>query len=274
MKTLRNAACPCGSGQQYKKCCMGKAEQPLELAWYRLRNANDSLANELLTFYKTRFGVPALVIAAAEFLLWPEQEELDGLIEDHMRLFMPWFLFNWVYEPDDTAEKLDIPAGITIAQLYLSEKEQQIDGLKVRLIASAARKPFSFLEVTACAAGRGFTLEELFTGRPTRVMERAGSRMAQIGDILMGRIVTVDHASLLVGCSSIIIPHSWKPKMTDLRKQMKEEFSQITEETLQFYDIQIRELYLEIYDRMLQPPKLVNRPNRHKPEQLDLFGDD
>ncbi len=258
MKVGRNAPCPCGSGKKYKKCCLAKADPPVDLLWYRLRDAHDRLMEKLSAFAQTSLGDSVISLAAAEFLFCPDDEALDELIDDHLPYFIPWFLFSWVYDPDATKVVLGLPAYLTVAEIYLSENQHRLDDLQVRLIEAAVEKPFSFLEVKACEPGRGFTLRDMFTGIENRVLEKTGSEMVQVGDLLLGRVVTVDHVSILMGCSSISIRPLWKPAIIELRMQIKKVFFPISDEIVEDHDEEIRDLYLYFFQAAMQAPPMVN----------------
>ncbi|MBU0986817.1 MAG: SEC-C domain-containing protein [Proteobacteria bacterium] len=258
MKTGRNAPCPCGSGKKYKKCCLDKAEPPLDLLWRRLGNTHDRLIDKLLTFVNRSFGELAMILAMDEFLLWPETDLPEDTADGHIQLFTPWFVFNWVCDPGDFDPDLRIPAHQTVAQIYAQDQSSELDELERRLIDAAVNRPYSFLEVVSCNPGQGFRLKDILQGFETDVMEKMGSENARPGDILLGRIVQVDHVAMLVGCSSILIPPSHKPAIIDLRHYLLQEYRYITAEVLNEYDTEIRDLYFQIYESQLQPPKICN----------------
>ncbi len=257
-KIGRNAPCPCGSGKKYKKCCLAKAGPPVDLLRHKLGKAYDDLMERLLAFAHTDLGDNVLAVAAAEFLLWPEDEVPEELIDDHLPLFMPWFLFNWVYDPDDTDAVLGMPANRTIAGIYLSDNAPRLDELQVRLAEAAMDKPLSFHEVTGCQPGRGFSLKDIFTGAETRVLDKTASETVEAGDILFASVATVKHVSILMGCSTIIFQPSWKPAVINLRKHLKKRNASISDAIVAEYDVEIRDLFFEFYEDAQEPPQMVN----------------
>jgi hypothetical protein len=80
MKPGRNDPCPCGSGRKYKQCCLLAAaaahSSPAELAWRRIRRANEGLVGRMMQFTFEAYGEAALDEAWAEFMLW--DAELGG----------------------------------------------------------------------------------------------------------------------------------------------------------------------------------------------------
>jgi len=230
----------------------------LDLLWHRLGNTHDRLIDKLLTFADRSFGELAMILAMGEFFLWPESDMPDDLPSGHMQLFTPWFVFNWVCEPNDYDIGLTMPAHQTVAQIYAREQSLGPDELERRLIDAAVNQPYSFLEVVSCNPGQGFRLKDILQGVETDVMEKKGSENARPGDILLGRIVQIDHVAMLVGCSSILIPPGRKPAIIDLRNYLLQEYRYITADILNEYDTEIRELYFHIYEAQLQPPKFCN----------------
>jgi len=258
MKTGRNAPCPCGSRKKYKKCCMNKEKAPGDLLWHRLGDAHDCLVNNLLKYARDSCSDAVFPIAMDEFLVWPEDEDPRDLIGNHLQLFFPWFFFNWTYDPEDFEEELTAPAYQTIAEAYAKEPGSSLDQLQKRIIEAACDQPFSFYEVMDCTPGEGFRLKDVFLGHEKDVMEKQGSEKTRPGDILMARIVQVDHVAILVGSSSIIIPPRLKPDIIRLRSAIIAEDSPITEESLGLWDEEIRALYLQIYVSLTTTPRLCN----------------
>ena len=258
MKIGRNDPCPCGSGKKYKKCCLIKAKPPEDLLYRRLGAAHDRLVDRLMALARKIFGEPALSMAMDEFLVWPEMGFSQDQIVDHMQLFVPWFVFNWMYDPSDAEVELDVPPLQIAAEIYAKERGQRLDKLQRRLIDETSGRPFSFFEVTSCQQGEGYRLKDIFQGIETDVIEKQGSENARPGDILLARIVQIDHVAMIVGCGSILMTPNFKPAIIDLRREMLKEYRHITPDVLKDFDIEIRELYFDIYESLLQPPQLCN----------------
>jgi hypothetical protein len=258
MKIGRNAPCPCGGGKKYKKCCLNKAKPPVDLLWRRLGDAHDRLIDKSMAYARRSFGGLAMALAMDEFMLWPEEEAPEDQIVDHMQLFVPWFIFNWMYDPEDTEIELAIPVHQTIAEMYAAYCGQRLDSLQRLLIDATSGVPYSFFEVIDCKPGKGFRLKDILQGIETDVMEKQGSENARPGDILLARIVRIDHVAILVGSSSILIPPSWKPAIIELRRDIARANHRITPDVLNDYDVEIRDLYFEIYESQFKLPQLCN----------------
>ena len=258
MKIRRNEPCPCGSGRKYKKCCLGKEDVSVELLWRRLGETHDRLVDRLMKHAFNVFGEEGMGEALFEFLLWPEDDATLENLENHEQLFYPWFLFNWIYDPEDAETKLRAPAYTTVAESYANERRTRLDPLEHRLIKATARQPFSFYEVVRCQPGRGYQLKDIFRDEIADVLEKMGSQNARRGDILFARVVQVDSVAMLMGCGSVLIPPKMKPELIMFRKWLLESNDPITANTLNEFDVEFRDLYFEIYDALMRPPELRN----------------
>ena len=259
-KPGRNDPCPCGSGTKYKHCCLTTADtiNPDDLLWQRVRRAIDGLAGDLLNFADTRYGIKAIYEAWDEFVLWDETPfEPES---PYFGLFMPWFLFEWV--PDRIES--DVPEatrdGLTLGQGYLRRKGKYLDPLRARYVEQCCAAAFSFHDVAAVQAGRGFVLRDIFTGEEAEVAERSGSQSAQVGDILYAKVVRIDGLAMVDGCTPIAFPPIEKAEILDLRAAMPGGHPVLTPAILKEWDGEIRDLYLDIADRLLNPqlPTLQN----------------
>lgn len=65
-KTGRNDMCPCGSGLNYKKCCLGKSQDQLAFESYVDAQKKSDRAGRV------------------KECLHPNHEECDGKLSDHM----------------------------------------------------------------------------------------------------------------------------------------------------------------------------------------------
>jgi len=158
MKVGRNAPCPCGSGKKYKKCCLGKEHVSNDLLWRRLSEAHDRLSKSLMNHGRQVFGTDGFMETIDEFFLWTEDTVPEEVLAMHEQLFFPWYLFNWIYDPDDE-EGDAVPACLeetTIAASYKKSKGANLDPLERRLIDAIEGRPFTFYEVIDCQPGIGY----------------------------------------------------------------------------------------------------------------------
>ena len=261
MKTGRNDPCPCGSGKKYKQCCLAKQATPSQSLYYlRLSEAYNRLMDRLVPYAVRKFGSEAIDVAMQEFLLWPEpDDEIGEGISDQLEpLFWPWFLFNWEYDSSSSEVKLAGPEGRTVAELYAEEHPKRLDPLEHKLIESINRKPYTFFEVEEVDRGKGMRLKDVFQGSSMDVEERSGSEYVQPGDLVFGRAVSVDGVGMIIGLGSTIIPPRKKPDIIQFRARLRSNESPVTEDTLNEWAIEIRELFFDMDLDLDSMPKLCN----------------
>lgn len=261
-KIPKNSPCPCGSGKKYKACCLKKEEAhraPPDLLWRKLRQADGKLAHQLIKYARNAYGEGALYEAWGDFVNYRKEKTFD-FRSPHNQAFFPWFLFNWRREEwgDEDVSQEDDAEALTIAESYLDMYRRRLSEMERRLIELCCAQDFSFHEVLDCQPGRGFTLKDILLEREIYVTEQSGSQPAQKGDILFAKVVHYDRIGLLAGCGPVLIPPRYKPFIIDLRASMRSESGSIAERHLYEWDVEIRDLYFEIYDQMHTPPKLCN----------------
>jgi hypothetical protein len=256
-KIGRNDPCPCGSGKKHKHCCLRKTEAT-ESVWRRVRRADDRFASELFRYALRRYGEDFLQVAWEEFLLGEESAVPPRQHPDFPTTFFPWFLFSWIpdaEEPENEALPQD-PAAIT----YLGELGRDLDDFEKRFLIEASRCRFSFYSVLEVERGRGLRLLDILTRRAVSVVDRSASETVRRGAILYARVLTLDGLSIIHGSSPFAIPPIHYGRIIDLRDELAEEGQVLTEEDLREFEIEIRELYLEIEEGIVHPelPKLAN----------------
>lgn len=265
MQAGRNDPCPCGSGKKFKKCCLNKDAETGDLLWRQLGSIHDDMANRLLEHGLRTFGRVAIEEAWEEFWSWENEESFADAYESEqhkIQLFMPYFLYNWTLDPEDTDTNVSAPQDTTIAADYLEKRGRNLTDLERRFLTASLTSPFSFHDIVEVDPGKGFVVRDIFIGTEVKVTERLGSRSAQVGDIAFGKVIQIDHVGMLCGMGWVMIPPVQKQFILALRKKLREapcrNGAEITAETLQDYDIEIRELFLEIERAITTPPKLTN----------------
>lgn len=265
MKPGRNDPCPCGSGKKYKQCCLLAAaamhSSPAELAWRRIRRANEGLVGRMMQFTFEAYGEAALDEAWAEFMLWDEEEELENWEDSpHQSTFLPWMLHHWSSDPDETSVVDESLHGIEPTRAYLERKGKHLDETTRRYLEACLAAPFGFHEVTQCDPGRGFQATELITGVRREVLEQSGSQTLQQGDVLYASLVHCDGVVMMEGVAPKVIPPIHKLPILEFRRKIAAEPDLFSGELLGEWDIELRALYLNIVDPLLRPslPELRN----------------
>jgi hypothetical protein len=196
MKVGRNDPCPCGSGKKFKKCCdVPKPLTASELLWRQMRSARDGLIPQILKFANRVYGEIAIREAWGEFNAW-EDTEFDHHSPE-MLVFLPYFLYNWTPDPEDTGVLVTSPKELPPASAFLNENRARLDPMECRYIEACLPEPLTFFEVMENFPGEGFILRDILTERELRVTEKSGSEKANRGDILFGKSATIDDVTIL-----------------------------------------------------------------------------
>ncbi len=258
MKPDKHGPCICGSGKKYKTCCMNKENPPVDLSYRRLSAVHDALIPRLLKHAEAAFGKNATPAAMTEFMGDPEEPASRHLLELTTPVFLPWFLFNWVHDDDDSDIWLKSPAFTTVAGHFLETKGRRLESIERDFLKGVIERPFSFFEILEARPDEGLRLRNILSGDEIEVSERSGSKAVKAGDILFCRVVRVQNVAMMVGCSAMIIPPIRKPEIIRFREEYFRKRRTITEEMLKECDFELREHYIRILDGMLKPPQLRN----------------
>lgn len=254
----RNEPCACGSGRKFKNCCLKTQAPSAGHLWHRIRAAIEGLATDLLRCADVHFGPTALFEAWAAFT----SGEAGAFTSDtpHLPVFMPWFYYDWLPDPKDTAVNPRNEDALTVAGAYLHQKAKRLEPLRVRYIKQCGEAAFSFHDIVSCQPGHGFVLRDILTGEQVDVTERSGSRQAQCGDILFARVVRLDSVALLEGCAPVLFPPVEKAAILELRKALRSSKRPLTAAVLKNHALDMFVLYREITERLLNPrmPVLQN----------------
>ena len=213
---------------------------------------------QILEFSTSHFGREGLQEAWDDFMPWEDEE--FAMDTPHMPIFMPWFFYEWLPDPDNTSVKREALDGRPLAWAYLDKKGRHLDPLLSRYIKQCCANPFSFYDVISVRYDEGFTLRDIFTGEELNVTEHAGSRQSQDGDILFGKVVKIDQVAMLEACSPVMFPPMEKSAILKLRKKMERRNKTLTAEVCREYLYDMLGVYHDITDRLLNPamPQLQN----------------
>jgi hypothetical protein len=273
MKAERNDPCPCGSGKKYKKCCLDREQRPSnphEFLWMQIDGAYNSLIPKLLEFIDQVYGKVAILEAWDEYFLWPEDENEDGVNggdgenefdpdSPELQTFMPFFFHNWVPEVEGTDLNPDAPE-MPPAVALLEAHPHELSPIEKKCIIASVAEPFSFYEILEVDPGQGFKLQCILSVREFQVFERMGSQGSAPGQILYARVMDVDGFVTLNGCSTVRIPSIHKLMLIDLRRSLQKVQREVTPELLHEFDLEIREVYLDLRESILhpKPPVMTN----------------
>ena len=212
----------------------------------------------MLRFVKNAYGPRAIDEAWKEFTLGKEPEfDPDTPL---VAVFMPWLFHCWSPDPGETAVRDRALHGVPPTEAYLRKKGARLDPLLREYLQACLASAFSFYEIARSDPGRGVRLRDIITGAETEVAERSASQTMQAGDILFGQVAGTGDLVLLEACSPYAIAPIHKPRIIELRKHIASSGDPTGPGLLREWDPELRELYLDIIDRILEPalPELRN----------------
>jgi hypothetical protein len=173
-------------------------------------------------------------------------------------VFMPWFLFTWVFElrPTGRSELIET----TIAEQFLIHDRKGISPDHATLLRSAIRCPYTLCEVVDVKPGIGMTQFDLLRRIRYEVIERSASQSLKRGEIIYCATTEVAGIKSNMGTSPYALRPTAKRDVLELRKWMLDEIGneEITAEHLHKFEGDIRALYLDILQGMFTPPRLAN----------------
>jgi hypothetical protein len=200
-----------------------------------------------------------LDVALEEFFVWDGVPEHYEQTEDFNAFFIPWFVYEFVADPHDPEHVANAPAE-SLASLYLRRFGDGLSGIERSFLTSASSSPLSFYVVTSTVPGDEIGLRDVLVGDEVVVKERSASTTVEPGVLLFTRIVVVDGTSVMSGCAPLVIPPEWHLPILDLRARFSHGSPTLSREMVREIDVELRELYFHVEDRVLNPriPELRN----------------
>lgn len=180
----RNAPCPCGSGQKYKKCCLAKNEAA-RAADRPPQNPRDRVMPALLRFaFTPQFDGDhdiAMRLFWADRLDSMRPEAVQALLasDDAQVKYNAWFVWD-----------LEIEDGLTVADLFLARRGRLLDTAERAFIDCMRRSHLRLYQIEMVDRGVGVTLRDLWTKDTVFVHERLGSEQLVRWDVIAARVAT------------------------------------------------------------------------------------
>ena len=177
-KPGRNAACPCGSGRKYKKCCLAKdqeagTEQRDRQAGHDL---DSRLTHELIEFAFVRYG-----------MAWRRFTQDFSDVEETLQLAIPWSVYHYRTE------------GQSVLEAYLEASPRRLSRAERGWLDAQKAAWLSLWEVSDVERGVSISLRDMLTGETRCVNEVSGSEVLVARDVLLGRVADYEGAFLLCG---------------------------------------------------------------------------
>jgi len=257
MKTTgRNDPCPCGSGKKFKKCCLVSVEAN-DFEYRRQRQLEASLIRRLMEYAFSILDPNAIHDAWIEFNDFENVEPLEPDSPMKM-LFIPWLLFNWLYQ--DVAEDSGLFGQTTIAQSFLSFYKFDLTSDEIRFLETADRLPYSLCEVIQLKRGIGMVMRDLFTHDECEIAERMASETFNVGDIIYCATLQIGNIRSNLATGPFALGPTEKREVLKLRQEIVDEIEDdnVTKLELEEFENEIRDLYLNSLDEMFRPPQILN----------------
>ncbi len=193
MKWERNDPCPCGSGKKYKDCCLkNKVADFQQHKWRRLAR---EMQEELLWFAEEeRFTVDSEAAFQA-YLDIVSDNFLESVEEPAFVSFIDWFIYDYQLQVE----------GQNLIQCFLTEKQQELGPMEVKLLQDWADSHISLLRVLAVGQ-EWLSLEDLLAGGEFPVWEKTLAEGMVPGAILLGRLIKVGDNYQLSGAALEFTP--------------------------------------------------------------------
>jgi hypothetical protein len=260
MSPNRNDPCPCGSGEKYKKCCLAKNASAglVEAGWLRMRRTEGELMEGLSRQLARYYGPDALDAAWEEYTLWPDPPAAKDEWPEFDTSFPAWLVFDWDPDPNDPGQGAERPA-MAPAPLYAQRKGKSLDSYERRYIEEVCRRPFTFYLVVAPVPGREIALRDILRQQEVTVRERQASTTLRPGEIIFTKVVALDGEAVMLGCAPYAIPGRNFDAIVALREHIARHH-ELTDETLREFDMELRQLYLDLREGVVNPemPSLQN----------------
>jgi Protein of unknown function (DUF2384) len=177
------------------------------------------------------------------------------------QIFMPYFLFEWDPErPSRSRSAMARPGHV--ARAFVQRAGSRLSELEALILAQAIAQPVTFYEVVRCEPGQSIVFRDVLAGGDTEVVERSASQMLRPGDVAYGQIWRLPDVSTLGRLAPIAIPPGRKVEIISLRARLRKRIAkqnrELATQDLIRYAEEIREVYLDIRDALLRPPRLTN----------------
>lgn len=193
----------------------------VDLLWTKLRKTEGEVIDKHLTPYITvKLPQDMMQCAWDDFSLNRMSELLDEeLIFD--RFFTPWALFNWIPEEDFGVDQFDY--STTISQNYINTYQKNLSREVVSFIEAMNHTYYSFYIIQEVVLEKCLIVKDILLGSEHTIKEKMATHNAKRGNIVFGRILTMDNQSIFVGMAPYIIPTSYYNNIFNFKKWLIED---------------------------------------------------
>lgn len=253
----RNDPCPCGSGRKFKHCCLLRQDEA-DAARVRIRTAEGRVVMAAFKHAITTWGESLLHHAWEDFWLYDDVPEDMPAEPEWEGMFMAWFTLAFVPDPE-CPEYTEAWPTEPIGLHWLKTPGAAADPMDRAFVEQACRSPLSVFAVEQVTPGVSVDVKDVLTGRAFHTPELAASRSLRVGDLVFSRVVTVEGLSLLFGMAPYVATPSWHVEVLDWRDRTFRR-RVVTPDLVAGRDYELRDLYLDVRDAVLNPapPVVLN----------------
>jgi SEC-C motif len=257
MSVGRNDPCPCGSGRKFKQCCLPR-QSDAEATRVRVRTAEGRVVMAVVKHAATTWGEPLLRHAWEDFWLYEDVPDDMHAEPEWEGMFLAWFTCGFVPDPE-CAERTDAWPTEPLGLHWLASQRGPIDALDRAFAEQACASPLSVFVVEQVTPGVSLDVKDVLTGRSFHTPEIAASRTLRVGDLIFSRVVTLEGLSLLFGMAPYVATPEWHGEVLDWRDHTFRKRA-ITRESVADAEFELRDLYLDVRDSVLNPapPEVTN----------------
>jgi hypothetical protein len=141
---------------------------------------------------------------------------------------------------------------MSVARHYAQLKGTRLDSYERRYIDAVCSQPCTFYMVKAAVPGREITLRDILRRQEVTVRERQASATLRPGQIVFTKVVSLDGEAVMLGCAPYAIPSRYFDEIVALRERIAQHH-EVDTLTLRDFEMELRELYLDLRETILNP---------------------
>jgi hypothetical protein len=180
--------------------------------WYRIRDAVDGYAVEIVRLICESYGAEAVRQAWSEFTIGAGEEfDCSG---PHAELFFSWLFHRWspARENGHTVDDHSL-YGVTPTRAYLDRNGRRLDPLLRCYLETCLATSPAFYEVFNCKPYVGFRARDMMTGSECDVTEGLASTSLSDGEIMFAHLVPIERTTVLEAISPQSFPPQFKKQL-------------------------------------------------------------
>lgn len=260
----RNDPCACGSGRQYKNCClntvidsvMTKETVTQEAARQKICHLSSDIIKRVEAFSDDIIS-PELIAAASMIFLCDHDDLPESILLPIMQSegFLHWFYFRCVNEPGEEET-------VNLGQHFAQEEGGQLDRVSRDYLNKLLNTYYSFYQVIKVNPGKSVLVKDLLLGKTYLVHEKRGSKQMKVGHVLFGSVLHFLDIFTFVGIFGVVLPADIHLDLVMLQESVKAECGLgLNSETITQFQIQelIRQSCFDILaSRYSNKPHITN----------------